>query len=158
LMPFSVLVHNSNDNNKNFKELIKSNKFPEMLCFLQNVCHKKQFSAINNAEKLRKRNSFRKGPQKVSLKPIRDYNVLITETERGFSIKSEKDFVTVVGDVTVTKGAWYYEILLENSGLMQLGWANEKFMPQNIESGCGDDNFSWAYDGSRQLIWNESLP
>lgn len=54
----------------------------------------------------------------------------------------------------VDSGVWYYEVTVITSGVMQIGWAtrNSKFL--NYEGyGIGDDEFSLAYDGCRQLIW-----
>ncbi|GFT60569.1 RING finger and SPRY domain-containing protein 1 [Nephila pilipes] len=54
----------------------------------------------------------------------------------------------------VDSGVWYYEVTIVTSGVMQIGWAtrNSKFL--NHEGyGIGDDEYSLAYDGCRQLIW-----
>lgn len=54
----------------------------------------------------------------------------------------------------VDSGVWYYEVTIISSGVMQIGWAtkNSKFL--NHEGyGIGDDEYSLAYDGCRQLIW-----
>ncbi|GAB6020756.1 RING finger and SPRY domain-containing protein 1 [Chamberlinius hualienensis] len=54
----------------------------------------------------------------------------------------------------VDSGVWFYEVTIISSGVMQIGWAtrNSKFL--NHEGyGIGDDEFSLAYDGCRQLIW-----
>ncbi|ESO85848.1 hypothetical protein LOTGIDRAFT_130506 [Lottia gigantea] len=54
----------------------------------------------------------------------------------------------------VDSGIWYYEVTIITAGVMQIGWAtkNSKFL--NHEGfGIGDDEFSMAYDGCRQLIW-----
>ncbi|XP_013382424.1 RING finger and SPRY domain-containing protein 1 isoform X1 [Lingula anatina] len=51
-------------------------------------------------------------------------------------------------------GVWYYEVMVITPGVMQIGWAtkNSKFL--NYEgNGIGDDEYSLAYDGCRQLIW-----
>ncbi|VVC45327.1 Hypothetical protein CINCED_3A017770 [Cinara cedri] len=55
----------------------------------------------------------------------------------------------------VDKGTWYYEVTILTSGVMQIGWStrNSKFF--NHEGyGIGDDEFSVAYDGCRQLVWH----
>ncbi|GFY61450.1 RING finger and SPRY domain-containing protein 1 [Trichonephila inaurata madagascariensis] len=54
----------------------------------------------------------------------------------------------------VDSGVWYYEVTIVTSGVMQIGWAtrNSKFL--NHEGyGIGDDEYSLAYDGCRQLLW-----
>lgn len=83
----------------------------------------------------------------------------------------------------VDSGVWYYEVTVITSGVMQIGWATKdsKFLnhvlaclydrvissPVSPQShtlsicvcvfqegyGIGDDEYSCAYDGCRQLIW-----
>lgn len=67
-------------------------------------------------------------------------------------------------------GQWYYEALLITCGVMQIGWATKQSKFLNHEGsvkiillqslinycfsyGIGDDEFSQAYDGCRQLMW-----
>lgn len=79
-------------------------------------------------------------------------------------------------------GVWYYEVTVITSGVMQIGWATKdsKFLNHVIifsglrtlchdfsaamydeallfvfqeGYGIGDDEYSCAYDGCRQLIW-----
>ncbi|XP_050423830.1 RING finger and SPRY domain-containing protein 1-like [Adelges cooleyi] len=55
----------------------------------------------------------------------------------------------------IDKGTWYYEVTILTSGVMQIGWStrNSKFF--NHEGyGIGDDEYSVAYDGCRQLVWH----
>ncbi|VDP06139.1 unnamed protein product [Soboliphyme baturini] len=57
----------------------------------------------------------------------------------------------------VNSGIWYYEALIVTPGVMQIGWAtkNSKFL--NHEGyGIGDDEYSVAYDGCRQLLWHNA--
>ncbi len=42
-------------------------------------------------------------------------------------VASHGSFGTVVGNVSFTRGRWYYEVVLESSGLLQIGWATDKF-------------------------------
>lgn len=42
-------------------------------------------------------------------------------------VASHGSFGTVVGNVSFTRGRWYYEVELESSGLLQIGWATDKF-------------------------------
>jgi hypothetical protein len=54
----------------------------------------------------------------------------------------------------VSDGVFYYEATLITSGVMQIGWATKDSKFLNHEGyGIGDDEFSIAYDGCRQLIW-----
>uniref|UniRef100_A0AAY4DLE2 RING finger and SPRY domain-containing protein 1 n=1 Tax=Denticeps clupeoides TaxID=299321 RepID=A0AAY4DLE2_9TELE len=54
----------------------------------------------------------------------------------------------------VDSGVWYYEVTAITSGVMQIGWATKDSKFLNHEGyGIGDDEYSCAYDGCRQLIW-----
>lgn len=55
-------------------------------------------------------------------------------------------------------GVWFYEVLIVTAGVMQIGWATKDSKFLNHEGyGIGDDEFSVAYDGCRQLIWYNAL-
>lgn len=54
----------------------------------------------------------------------------------------------------VDSGIWYYEVYITTAGVMQIGWATKDSSFLNHEGqGIGDDEYSMAYDGCRQLIW-----
>lgn len=54
-------------------------------------------------------------------------------------------------------GIWYYEVTVITAGVMQIGWATKDSKFLNHEGyGIGDDEFSLAYDGCRQLIWHNA--
>jgi len=54
----------------------------------------------------------------------------------------------------VNSGVWYYEVLIITDGVMQIGWATKQSKFMNHEGyGIGDDQYSIAYDGCRNLIW-----
>ncbi|CAF3543052.1 unnamed protein product [Rotaria sp. Silwood1] len=54
----------------------------------------------------------------------------------------------------VNSGVWYYEVLIVTDGVMQIGWATKQSKFMNHEGyGIGDDQYSIAYDGCRNLIW-----
>ncbi|XP_075228744.1 RING finger and SPRY domain-containing protein 1-like [Lycorma delicatula] len=54
----------------------------------------------------------------------------------------------------VDSGVWYYETTILSSGVMQIGWATKNSRFLNHEGyGIGDDEYSLAYDGCRQLVW-----
>ncbi|XP_014667534.1 PREDICTED: RING finger and SPRY domain-containing protein 1-like [Priapulus caudatus] len=54
-------------------------------------------------------------------------------------------------------GVWYYEVTVITDGVMQIGWATKDSKFFNHEGyGIGDDEFSLAYDGCRQLIWHNA--
>lgn len=57
----------------------------------------------------------------------------------------------------VDAGVWYYEVLIITDGVMQIGWATKDSKFLNHDGcGIGDDEFSMAYDGCRQLIWYQA--
>uniref|UniRef100_A0A914XQS2 B30.2/SPRY domain-containing protein n=1 Tax=Plectus sambesii TaxID=2011161 RepID=A0A914XQS2_9BILA len=57
----------------------------------------------------------------------------------------------------VTEGVWFYEALIVTPGVMQIGWATKDSKFFNHEGyGIGDDEFSVAYDGCRQLVWHNA--
>lgn len=63
-------------------------------------------------------------------------------------------FESVRCTYSVNSGCWYYEVLVITSGVMQIGWATKQSKFLNHEGyGIGDDEYSQAYDGCRQLMW-----
>jgi len=63
-------------------------------------------------------------------------------------------FESVRCTFSVNHGSWYYEVLIITSGVMQIGWATKQSKFLNHEGyGIGDDEYSQAYDGCRQLMW-----
>lgn len=55
----------------------------------------------------------------------------------------------------VDSGKWYYECHLLTPGCMQIGWVAPNYTGDASQgNGVGDDTFSWAYDGYRQLRWH----
>ena len=71
-------------------------------------------------------------------------------------VESFNNFPTVISDVSVGIGSWYWELEIENCSLMQVGWADPKQFTCDSEGGhgVGDDLHSWAYDGMRACIWH----
>ena len=52
------------------------------------------------------------------------------------------------------EGRWYYEAVLLTDGLMQIGWADDRFACDPVRGqGVGDHAHSWAVDGFRQKRW-----
>jgi hypothetical protein len=70
------------------------------------------------------------------------------------SFVSTSGFATIVADVKVFKGKWYYEVVITSPGIKQIGWCTEKINPDPRRNGVGDDVFSWAYDGNRLKKWH----
>lgn len=61
--------------------------------------------------------------------------------------------------VLLTKGKWYYEVLLITAGCIQIGWADSMFSGHcsaERGDGCGDGPSSWAYDGWRKYLWHKN--
>ncbi|XP_004522766.1 RING finger and SPRY domain-containing protein 1 [Ceratitis capitata] len=61
----------------------------------------------------------------------------------------------------ITKGCWYYEVLLITPGVMQIGWATkESSFLSDDGYGIGDDKYSIGFDGCRRIIWHnaKSIP
>ncbi len=74
-----------------------------------------------------------------------------------FPLQARSDassFESVRCTFCVDAGTWYYEVRVITDGVMQIGWAtkNSKFLNQE-GYGIGDDEFSFSYDGCRQLLW-----
>lgn len=55
------------------------------------------------------------------------------------------------------EGHFFFEVELLTNGLMQIGWCDSNFDGGNEEAGdgVGDDQFSWAFDGFRQMFIHE---
>ncbi|CAF0739405.1 unnamed protein product [Rotaria sordida] len=73
----------------------------------------------------------------------------------GLEARSDSvSFESVRCTFNVNSGVWYYEVLIITDGVMQIGWATKKSKFMNHEGyGIGDDQYSIAYDGCRNLIW-----
>lgn len=68
-------------------------------------------------------------------------------------------FESVRCSFKMTSGVWYYECELLTGGVMQIGVAGTKSRFLSDEGcGVGDDRFSIAYDGCRQLLWYDARP
>lgn len=53
-------------------------------------------------------------------------------------------------------GKWYYEVTIEQGGVLQIGFADTEFSsPAEYRGrGIGDDVHSWSFDGSRESIFH----
>ena len=75
----------------------------------------------------------------------------------GTRVTAKNGFATLIANVSVCGGCWYYELHLQSEGVMQVGWASNAFSPNsNSGNGVGDDASSWAYDGHRIAKWHQS--
>ncbi|CAI0554663.1 unnamed protein product [Linum tenue] len=69
-------------------------------------------------------------------------------------IESLAMFSSIRANVRVWKGKWMYEVVLETSGVQQLGWATRS-CPFTDHKGVGDADDSYAFDGKRVSKWNK---
>ncbi|KAJ4847946.1 hypothetical protein Tsubulata_018544 [Turnera subulata] len=68
-------------------------------------------------------------------------------------VESLAMFSSARANAWVWKGKWMYEVLLETSGVQQLGWATLS-CPFTEHKGVGDADDSYAFDGKRVSKWN----
>lgn len=69
-------------------------------------------------------------------------------------VESLAMFSSARANACVWKGKWMYEVMLETSGIQQLGWATLS-CPFTEHKGVGDGDDSYAYDGRRVSKWNK---
>uniref|UniRef100_A0A5F5PTT4 Ring finger and SPRY domain containing 1 n=1 Tax=Equus caballus TaxID=9796 RepID=A0A5F5PTT4_HORSE len=99
--------------------------------------------------------------EKVDLNSIRtmlnsnDVSEYLKISPHGLEARCDaSSFESVRCTFCVDAGVWYYEVTVVTSGVMQIGWATRASKFLNHEGyGIGDDEYSCAYDGCRQLIW-----
>ncbi|KAJ8302942.1 hypothetical protein KUTeg_019338 [Tegillarca granosa] len=95
---------------------------------------------------------------------LKNINVMLNSNDVSEYLKISSDglearcdassFESVRCTFQVDSGVWYYEVHIVTAGVMQIGWATKESNFLNHEGyGIGDDEFSMAYDGCRQLIW-----
>ncbi|XP_010261124.1 PREDICTED: E3 ubiquitin-protein ligase RKP isoform X2 [Nelumbo nucifera] len=71
-----------------------------------------------------------------------------------FLVESLAMFSSARANACVWKGKWMYEVILETSGIQQLGWATIS-CPFTENKGVGDAEDSYAFDGHRVKKWNK---
>lgn len=71
-----------------------------------------------------------------------------------FLLESKSVFSSARANYCVWKGKWMYEVVLETSGVQQLGWATLS-CPFTDHKGVGDADDSYAYDGKRVSKWSK---
>ncbi|KAL5703827.1 RING-type E3 ubiquitin transferase [Ranunculus cassubicifolius] len=69
-------------------------------------------------------------------------------------VESLAMFSSARANACVWKGKWMYEVILETSGVQQLGWATFS-CPFTDHKGVGDADDSYAFDGRRVTKWNK---
>lgn len=70
-------------------------------------------------------------------------------------VESLAMFSSARANACVWKGKWMYEVILETSGVQQLGWATFS-CPFTDHKGVGDAEDSYAFDGRRVTKWNKN--
>lgn len=85
---------------------------------------------------------------------LRSLAGLVRFTDAGLGFVSDDGFATVVADVAVTAGKWYYELRVTSPGIKQVGWATAALATDPAKYGVGDDPHSWAFDGDRARSWH----
>lgn len=94
-------------------------------------------------------------------------NVMLNAKDASENLKISADGLTARNDTSrfesvrctfpVTSGIYYYEVLLITPGVMQIGFATKQSKFLNHDGfGIGDDEQSFAYDGCRQLLWQNA--
>lgn len=78
----------------------------------------------------------------------------ITTLVPPFLVESLAMFSSVRANACVWKGKWMYEVILETSGIQQLGWATVS-CPFTDQKGVGDADDSYAFDGRRVKKWSK---
>jgi len=87
---------------------------------------------------------------------VNDVSEYLKISPDGLEARSDaSSFESVRCTFSVDSGVWYYEVTIVTVGVMQIGWATKKSKFFNYDGfGIGDDEFSCAYDGCRQLLWH----
>lgn len=94
-------------------------------------------------------------------------NVMLNAKDASENLKISADGLTARNDTSrfesvrctfaITSGVYYYEAKLITSGVMQIGFATKQSKFLNHDGfGIGDDDQSFAYDGCRQLLWQNA--
>ena len=92
-------------------------------------------------------------PHKVGLEELKTYGD-IRIIKPPLLLESLALFSSTRANVCVWKGKWMYEVILETSGMQQLGWATLS-CPFTDHKGVGDAYDSYAFDGKRVRKWNK---
>mmetsp|Transcript_12635 Transcript_12635/g.21469 ORF Transcript_12635/g.21469 Transcript_12635/m.21469 type:complete len:303 (-) Transcript_12635:478-1386(-) len=84
-------------------------------------------------------------------------DMVVEESSKGWNVQAKSEFATMaLVFEQKPSSALYWEIKLETGGLAQVGWADLTRFRPNSESGdgVGDDDASYAFDGSRKLVFH----
>lgn len=110
---------------------------------------------------------FEDRPFSYETTDVANINVMLNDKDVSEYLKISPDglearsdapsFESVRCTYSVDRGVWFYEVTVVTSGVMQIGWAtkNSKFLNHD-GFGIGDDEYSFSYDGCRQLLWYQA--
>jgi len=104
-----------------------------------------------------KQRRFFRGKQKLTKQELS--GKLILDEKYQF----QNDFPTVILNVTVWNGKFYYEVEIlkaedPSRTVGQFGWATLEFAPQSaLGSGVGDCPYSYSIDAFREITWHNKI-
>lgn len=117
----------------------------------QEVKDKLLKQSVVDFEDRKKMRKLKSNSSRVKLE-IKAGNANISDNDGSFTATG--GFTTIVADVCVTAGKWYYEMIISSPGIKQVGWCTDKMNADPKRNGVGDDVFSWAFDGNRLKKWH----
>eukprot|EP00160_Parvularia_atlantis_P022067 Unigene9819_Nuclearia_a/m.29986 Unigene9819_Nuclearia_a/g.29986 ORF Unigene9819_Nuclearia_a/g.29986 Unigene9819_Nuclearia_a/m.29986 type:complete len:268 (+) Unigene9819_Nuclearia_a:773-1576(+) len=101
----------------------------------------------------------------VSEATLANVNVMLNHNDKTAFLKLSRNglearndsttFESVRATAAVTTGAWFYEVTVNTSGVLQIGWASRHCQfDSESGNGVGDDVNSISYDGCRRRMWH----
>lgn len=79
-------------------------------------------------------------------------NILMTKNE-----KYGSSFPSLVFNIAIHSGFFYYEVEILELDIIQIGWVTEEFSPKTmLGHGVGDGRYSYSIDGIRMLKWHQT--
>ena len=149
----SVLIHYSENVTSEWWSTLLSNPAYVDLLYghMGAIAPPPETIAAATIEAFNRRQLGRKGSSRVSM--YSKTGMVDISSEQRATCRA--GFSTVIGNVTVTSGRWFYQVQLNTRGLMQIGWCTAQHSPNSSSGdGCGDDAHSWSYDGMRLKKWH----
>eukprot|EP01083_Nonionella_stella_P228194 808919_1 len=109
---------------------------------------------LSNYDIDEKRNLFEKFGNDVIGKASIGGTLQLNKLYSGYKITAVSNFPTARANFYALGGKYYYEVQLNSAGLMQIGFADNRFNANESKgTGVGDDIHSWGFDGDRKLKW-----
>ncbi|KAJ8765528.1 hypothetical protein K2173_014650 [Erythroxylum novogranatense] len=130
-------------NSKLVRSILKDELLEIQSCSLTSVCDRDGICIVDSGL----------GPRVVAL----DKSSICGEIKTikpPLLVESLTIFSSCRANTYVWKGKWMYEVILETSGVQQLGWATLS-CPFTDHKGVGDADDSYAFDGKRVTKWNK---